>query len=199
MVWTGSGGISVSGNASVRNAGAVDAQGGNHFVFDGRPGDTPQVVNDGVFTVSGTVIFDSGVTFSNRGTVNGNVMNAGLLSGSGTINGSVINAGQVSPGDAATTGILTIKGDYTQTATGVLNIRIGGTDPGSGYDQLLVAGQATLDGTLNVSLINSFVPTSGSRFQIMLFSSITGAFANANIDPIFMLAYGSTDITLKAT
>ena len=133
------------------------------------------------------------------GMVNGKVMNGGLLSGSGTVEGSVINAGHINPGDDVTTAILTITGDYTQTATGVLNIRIGGNDAGFGYDQLFIAGRATLDGTLNVSLVNPFVPMSGSTFQIMRFNSLSGMFANANLDPSLMLPfYDPTDVTLQA-
>jgi len=195
IIWMDNGGISMGGNSSANNAGAFDAQDGNHFDFSGNPGDMPQVINTGTLTVSGTILFNSGITFVNDGMVNGNVQNAGLLVGSGTINGSLTNTGQVNPGDTGTAGTLTINGDYTQLAAGVLNIRIGGT----GFDQLVIAGQATLDGTLNVSLINNFVPPSGSTYAILLFSSSSGIFATTNIDPSFLpILYDPMDITLQA-
>ena len=49
----------------------------------------------------------------------------GTLSGTGTISGNVVNfSGVVMPGDA--TGVLTINGDYTQGANGVLDIALDG-------------------------------------------------------------------------
>lgn len=146
---------------------------------------------------SGSTAIATGAVLKTGGTVN---INGGLLSGSGTVDGRVLNAGQIMPGDATTTGILTITGDYTQTPSGVLTIRIGGNDAGSGYDQLFIGGNATLDGTLNVNLINSFVPMSGSAFRILVFNSFSGAFANPNIDPSFpsfTLAYDPTDVSLQ--
>ena len=62
----------------------------------------------------------------------------GSLSGPGTIKANVTNSGQVSPGDEDVPGDLAIIGNYTQTATGTLNINIGGLAPL--YDQLSVSG-----------------------------------------------------------
>ncbi len=81
-----------------------------------------------------------------------------------------------------------------------MNIRIGGTATGLEYDQLIVMGNATIDGTLRVSVINNFVPTSASTFQIMLFQSLMGVFATTNIDPRFVSSpiYDSMDVTIQA-
>jgi uncharacterized repeat protein (TIGR01451 family) len=107
-------------------------------------------------------------------------LNGGSLIGNGTIAGTVDNHAVVAPG--ASPGTLTINGDYVQASNGVLNIQIGGTAPGTQYDQLLVSGNVTLGGTLNVSTINSFVPTAGNAFQILTFgampNSTTFAFTN---------------------
>ncbi|HLJ97913.1 MAG TPA: autotransporter-associated beta strand repeat-containing protein [Gemmataceae bacterium] len=196
IIWMDNGGILMGESSSVNNAGAFDAEDGNHFDFNGNPGDMPEVINARTLNVSGTILFNSGITFVNDGMVNGNVQNGGLLFGSGTINGSLTNMGQVNPGDPNATGALTITGNYTQTAAGVLNIRIGS----AGSDQLIIAGQATLDGTLKVSLINNFVPPSGSTYQIVLFSSPSGMFATTNIDPSFVSppTYDPTDVTIQA-
>jgi len=61
----------------------------------------------------------------------------GALSGSGTITGSVSNSATVSPG--ASPGLLAISGSYTEAAGAHLQIELGGTTPGTGYDQLSVA------------------------------------------------------------
>jgi hypothetical protein len=100
----------------------------------------------------------------------------GELSGTGSVFANVVNGGTVRPGLGGP-GVLTIAGTYTQTATGVLDIQLGGTIPGSGYDRLLDTASATLDGTLAVSTVNGFLPSFGNVFDVLTFGSRTGDFA----------------------
>jgi hypothetical protein len=53
-----------------------------------------------------------------------------------------LNGGEIDPGGTGP-GRLTITGNYTQTATGVLNIDLGGLTAGSQFDQLVVTGSVT--------------------------------------------------------
>jgi hypothetical protein len=107
-------------------------------------------------------------------------LNGGALKGSGTVNGSVINAGgTVSPGTATTAGSLAITGTYSQAAAGALSIKVGGTAANQ-FDSVAVTNGATLAGTLNVSLINGFVPVTGNNFDILTYSSKTGSFGTIN-------------------
>src|SRR5262249_29222080 len=80
------------------------------------------------------------------------------------------NAGTVRPGSDAAPGALTINGDYSQTATGTLSLRLGGLTAAADYDQLVVDGFATLDGTLDLHLVNGFVPQPGDLLQPLLFA-----------------------------
>jgi hypothetical protein len=57
-----------------------------------------------------------------------------------------------------------------------LHVRVAGTTPGSGYDQLQVDGAVTLDGTLTVSLANAFAPSAGDEFDILDWGSLSGTF-----------------------
>lgn len=107
----------------------------------------------------------------------------GTVAGTGTIVGAVVNdGGTVQPGFTAglsqTTGpgLLHITGPYAQAAGGMLKIEIGGTARGTQYDALLASGQASLGGTLQVSLINSFSPALNDSFDILDASSISGPF-----------------------
>ncbi len=102
----------------------------------------------------------------------------GILTGSGRVQGQVIVAqgGQVLPGNSP--GILTIDGDYEQDAGATYSAEIGGTDPGSGYDQINATGTATLGGNLKVRLTNGFTPKVGQTFRIVNASSVSGAFAS---------------------
>ena len=59
-------------------------------------------------------------------------------------------------------------------------ITISGTTVGSGYTQIQVDGNVTLDGTLSVALSGGFTPVVGQTFDIITFGgSLSGTFSNA--------------------
>ena len=58
-----------------------------------------------------------------------------------------------------------------------LQVKIGGYNAGTDFDQLVVNGQATLDGTLTVTLINGFTANTGDTFPVLSASSASGIFA----------------------
>ncbi len=199
--WTGNGAIAGSGGALLTNSGAFN-DGGAHSL-SGAP-----FFNTGSYRKTGQGVSTFGGRFDNRGTVdvqNGTVtvtgsytqitgstlvagtlganpgiqIRDGSLGGAGTLNGNVSNAGNVNPGASA--GAMTINGNYVQAPAGALNLEIGGTVPGTQYDKLVISGTATLDGTLNVSLIDSFAPSVGNTFQVMTFASRNGDFTAWNV------------------
>jgi len=118
-------------------ASVVDLPGLEDFV-DQYGVSSIQAVNSGTVTLAtlAASLSDIDVTTDESGTIYVGSLNldvASTLSGRGTIIGNVENAGQVNPGASA--GTLTIDGDYTQTADGVLNIELGGTaTPGTDFD-----------------------------------------------------------------
>ena len=63
---------------------------------------------------------------------------------------TVENRGNVAVGNADGPGIMTIAGNYRQTDTGNLVVRLFGTEPGTGHDQLAITNQAMLAGSLSV-------------------------------------------------
>ena len=198
----------LSGNGSFNNLGFLtktsDA-GGTTTVgvaFTNNAGTV--TVGSGTLSFAGDYTQNSGATVIGAGAAlaAGGVVNllGGTLSGSGVINGDVINSGEIDPGMDGTAGILTIHGNYTQTAAGVLNIGIGGTAADE-YDQLVVTGSVSLDGTLNVCLIGGFTPMTGDSFQIVTSGmALSGSFATANVGPGFMPpSYDAMDVTLVAS
>jgi hypothetical protein len=156
----------------------------------------------GSYTQTGSV----GVTNLYGGTLfaaNPVTIQGGAFVGFGTINGDVSNSGRLTIGGTATPGTLTITGNYTQTAGGVLNIKIGGLTAGTQFDQLNIQGQASLAGTLNIQLIDMFLPAISDPFQILVFASHSGEFASytglslGGAPPRHLTpTYGSTDLTL---
>jgi fibronectin-binding autotransporter adhesin len=129
-------------------------------------------------------------------------MRSGLIHGNALIHGALIQAGgTISPGNSA--GIVTIDGNYTLRAAGQLQIELAGTLSGTQYDQLLITGSATLDGTLQVSLLGGFAPVSGDSFDLLTTTSgVTGTFANQQLPTlagglVWNLSYGPNDVILS--
>ncbi len=127
----------------------------------------------------------------------------GLIRGVGELDVSEIqftNHGEVSPGLGL--GVLDILGDYTQSDTGLLSIEIGGLLAGETFDVLDVSGTATLAGTLDLALVDSFEPQLGDMFEILTFDSRVGVFDTMLGDMIapdlyFHPIYGSDRLTLR--
>ncbi len=155
---------------------------------------------------AGSTVVSSGATFT-AGT--GFNLLGGTLGGDGTISAPLTNSGVISPGMSP--GILTLTpgfGDsYTQSAGGILNIVIGGTTPGTQYSQFAAAGcPVSLGGSLNVSLINRFVPSPGQQFTILTCGSRTGTFPvkngillDASTGLVLVPLYSNTNVVLLAT
>jgi hypothetical protein len=60
------------------------------------------------------------------------------------------------------------RGDrnHEQIATPARNIKIGGLTAGTDFDRLAISGSATLNGALNISLINGLDLGAGRSFQV---------------------------------
>jgi hypothetical protein len=162
---------------------------------------TVTLVNFGSVVVTGNYTQTAGTTQLNNGLLTASLVDleGGVLAGTGMINANVVNKAEVDVGQHNSPGALTIVGDYIQTCGGVLVIEIGGPSAGTDFDQLNVTGQATLDGTLTVHLINGFQPNSGDSFVILTFGSGSGVFATINGDgALFTPSYDATDVTLLA-
>ena len=125
----------------------------------------------------------------------------GSLVGAGSVLGDVTNAARISPGFSPE--IITIDGDYTQDAAGVLEIEIGGLTPGAmGHDQLVVTGSATLAGRLDLSLIDEFAPAANDAIEMLTASNVTGEFdsiffANPPTDLAVSVNYNAMNVEVR--
>lgn len=111
---------------------------------------------------------------------------------------SLSNSGTVAS-SADAPGLLTITGSFTQAATGVLDIQLGSA---SSYDHLAVTGAANLGGTLNVDLVDDFVPTVGTTFDIITRGSGSGTFSSTTTSDsglTYSVEYGSTYVRITIT
>lgn len=153
--------------------------------------DIPFTNNGTVDVVAGSLVFQQGMDNGEDAVIDlgGGTLDPGdelnlesgdSLIGSGTLSANLVNGGTVSPG--ASPGIITVQGDYTQTADGILEIELGGTTPGTGHDQLVVTGTATMFyGTLNVTLETGYTPEEGDEFVIISHTTGTGTFDTVNL------------------
>jgi T5SS/PEP-CTERM-associated repeat protein len=171
------GGVAVAFSVGIGPAGLARVDGAN------SRWNVVQVLDPKGKPYGGNLAVNGTLDVSNSGTVSiGDLMTIGpqgTVKGDGNIDGIVSNGGLVTPGTSP--GALHINGNYTQIAAGKLQIELAGTMLGTNYDQLLVSGGITLDGTLDVSLINAFAPHEGDSFDILDFTSLTGIFSTVNL------------------
>jgi len=135
------------------------------------------------FNASAASLTNNGTINTNTGTVSvsGTFTNPGTLKGSGNItNGSFTNAGIIAPGNSP--GTLAFTGNLTNS--GSINVELGGTVAGTGFDKITVSGTLVISGTLNVTLINGFVPVLDDEFIIIDAASSTGTFQTLNLPSI---------------
>jgi hypothetical protein len=100
------------------------------------------------------------------------------VSGTGRVNADhVIIEGTLSPGNSP--GCIDFGGNVTFSVSASLLVEIGGSTPCTEHDRISVANTLTISGaTLELVLINNFIPAFGDRFDIMDWGSLAGSFGN---------------------
>ena len=89
------------------------------------------------------------------------VKNAETLQGSGALDANLDNQGTLAPGNSP--GTISVV-DFTNSGT--LQIELAGTAD-TEFDRIVVTGSADLGGSLEVTLLDGFLPESGDRFQFI--------------------------------
>jgi hypothetical protein len=133
-------------------------------------GPSLSVLNTGVVVLAG----DAGAAILDVGSVESD----GLFDAHGVLTGSLLNNGAVRVG--ASTGTLTIGGQYTQSDIASLEIEIAGAAAGTEYDVLDVAETADLDGHLIVDFLDGFTP-GDTEYAIIQRAGGTGEFATSQV------------------
>jgi len=194
----------LQGNVAV--GGTLDNPGGKGLIYSG--GDLHAAnQNEGEFVVvwpNGSIQADGGeiVLEYSAGSANPIILKGGTLEGWGWIAADVQNeSGIVMPGVTGEWLSLGIKYDYQQGPDGTLKIGIGGPFSAYRYSVLKAHGQATLDGFLDVDLLDGYVPGYNEVFTIIEAPSISGQFVNAPSQVIFEggtfdISYGETEVIL---
>lgn len=143
---------------------------------------------------NGTLQVDSGSLALPNGFGNG-----GVLAGSGSFAANPLtNNGTVSPGDYAaavaagaspfggassldastTTATLSLTGNFVQTTSGKLDLQVTNT---SSFDRLLITGNATIGGTLNIGCLGTCSLPAGAQLVLLdATGTLTGSFSAVN-------------------
>ena len=113
---------------------------------------------------------------------------------------ATINSGMLAPAEAG--GALKIDGDYVQEVNASLAIELRGTEPTSGYDVLIVDGNAFLHGSLLVDVAEDFTPQIGDQFHIITAETINGEFDSIQMAdvpglPYLALQYTPTSVVVN--
>ncbi|HWB57859.1 MAG TPA: autotransporter domain-containing protein [Chthoniobacteraceae bacterium] len=106
-----------------------------------------------------------------------NVNAGGTFSGTGFVADIVNNSSVVAPGHAGAPGTINMK-TYVQSSAGTLLLRIGGTGPGQSDQVNLGAGNATLDGTLQLVRLNNFQGALGEKITLLSSNLLSGTFSD---------------------
>lgn len=171
--------------AGLANSGAMTFSAGSSDVF----GD---VTNQNNLTTPGRIIVTGGATaifyddvtnsgsiqVSASGSLQSTAVFLGSLSGNGASGGGhVFLEGDTRPGFSP--GTMSFGGDVSFGPFSTLHIELAGTAAGTQYDRVTIADSATLDGNLDVALLNGFKPAIGNSFQIVSATGgRAGTFAN---------------------
>jgi T5SS/PEP-CTERM-associated repeat protein len=139
----------------------------------------------GGVTVSGASTLDLTTGASMETSVGQSIANNGLIRASSSqIRSDIVNAGTLNLLAASVTRSVTLQansqmtadnstvGSLTQQSTAGLKFTLRSA---ADFDNLAVAGSASLGGDIVVSLMGGFAPSLGTEFQILTASSISGA------------------------
>jgi hypothetical protein len=192
LTWTGG---SMGTGGTVNANGGLSLSGDATKTLDGR---TLNVSGPGTWTGLGSLNMGHGAALNLLGaatldiqtdqaitnTLGGTatLSNAGLLTlQSGrhfTTAGDFTNAGNLTLGPGST---FRVTGNYLQGPTGTLEVQLGGVPASGQFGQLVVDHQVTLNGTLQMDLVNGYPGNPGDTFPVVTFGSRSGDFTTLSL------------------
>jgi len=167
-----------AGDVTIRNGRNLSTAGNLSNAGDFTVGtNSTLTVGGNYLQTGGSTVLRGGTLTAIGGTIN---LQNGNFSGFGTINGTVLDSGVLAAD--ALTGDININGSYDQANDSVLNLEIGGLNEGQ-FDQINITGTADLEGVLNVSFVNGFESSLkvGDAFELLTFNGYTGNFSAINL------------------
>lgn len=124
----------------------------------------------------------------------GGRLRVNAVSGNLENNGGIFTLG--APGD-----LTTINGDLSQNS-GLIEIELGGASSGADWSKISVLGTASLNGGLDVDLVDGFTPELGQRFEFLTtVGGVEGSFTAFSLPALddrltWRTVYGATGVSL---
>ena len=124
-------------------------------------------------------------------------IDAGSFTGRGSVAGPFYNNGVSRAGSPL--GLMTGT-SWTNSATGTIRFEIGGTNPGTNFDQFRLSGPAQIGGSADLALANGFVPSPGNTFTTVLATVRSGTFSNLTFSGGYQFSalYTPTSVVFRA-
>jgi hypothetical protein len=185
------------GGTELTNNGQIALSGGTSYVFGDVNNNTSSPTKGINITGNADVTFWDDVTNTGvslfKVSTGSSATFFGSYSGSGTTGGGDLHfEDDLSPG--ASPASVTFTNHVTFGPSAITRIELGGTSPGTQYDQLHVNGTLELDGTLQISLINGFTPAAGNSFDILDWSTLSGTLSSLVLPTLPGLAWDTSQL-----
>jgi autotransporter-associated beta strand protein len=205
-------GVITGSNARVRflgglaNNGSISLTGGDNHVF----GDISSAAGSEILVTGGAsatfyddVHNEGTLRVSKIGTTISQAVFVGAVTGAGgsTGGGTIFFEGDLRPGNSPA--IVTYGNDVYFGSNAMVEIEIGGANPGTGYDQINVLGSLGVGGQLHISLLNNFTPTVGASYNILTATTgLSGSFSSMVLPALgaanqWQLAYQANAVVLS--
>lgn len=163
--------------------------------FNNRSGATLARTTNGFTLNANSTLINNGTISKNGGgafTLNGIISGTGTWNGSNSPNFTIGTIGTLSPGNSAGKMNFGNTTSNTFTNNGTINIEIGGTTAGTGFDQIVSTGLSVVNGNINVSFINGFQPTLNQQFIIVDGNATASGTPTVNVPAGFTATYTAT-------
>ncbi len=173
--------LSGASGGAFTNSGTIAATTGGVLRFNGTVNSSGTVdVGANSLTATGTYTQSAGSFLLAGGTVQSNnalSFQGGLIDARGTITAAIQNNAMLRPALGGSG--LNVTGNISLLSASNLVFQLGGLTQGTQYGFLNVTGNVSLGGSLNVSLVSNFQPSSATNFTVLSSTApLTGTFAN---------------------
>ncbi len=139
------------------------------------------------------VLLEGGSLLMNGGVGSLTISSGAMFGGEGTVSGNLINNGELRPGFSP--GVIVVAGDYTQGPDGTLFIEIASA---VSFDQVIVAGTASIAGELSIAMLGGYNPA-GESFEVLTAAGgLAGTFDTVAVSAALMadVTYDANTVTV---
>lgn len=210
--WHGNTAEETTGNGTIatQSNGVFEWTGGTaHNTVNIAPGSTFSISGNSLKQISGVLNNRGIATRTGNGELRG-YQNSSFVNHSGAVfnvqtnapftnyssGNRLFNSGVLNIGSPI--GVSPLHWGFTQTATGRLNVDIGGPVAATpDFDQFNISGDAVLAGSVGVTLVNAYAPSVNTEFPILTFGSRSGSFSSVSgIGSFWSLKYEADRVSV---